>query len=68
MKSVPENISPSKDLFHQFPWSNECLTLHPELLSGDIEGQQMQQHRVESLQRQMAKALVVQILLATANL
>ena len=31
----------SKDLFHQFPWSTECLILHPELLSGHIEGQQL---------------------------
>ena len=28
----------SKDLFHQFPWSTECLTLHPGLPSGGVEG------------------------------
>ena len=42
-----------KDLFHQFPWSTECLTLHPEFASGSVEGQQLQWHR------QMANALVV---------
>ena len=30
MKSVPENIELSKDLFHQFPWGTECLTVHPK--------------------------------------
>ena len=42
-----------KDLFHPFPWSTECLTLHPEFASGSIEGQQLQWHR------QMANALLV---------
>ena len=27
MKSVPENISLSKDLFYQFPWSTESFPL-----------------------------------------
>ena len=60
MKSVPENIYLSKGLFHQFPWSTECLTLPPDFRSGGVEGQQLQQHRVQSPQRQMANALVVQ--------
>ena len=34
MKSVPENIQLSKDLFHQFPWSTECLALYSEPPSG----------------------------------
>jgi len=42
----------SKDLFHQFPWTTECLTLHPKLPSG-VVGQQLQQYR------HMANALVV---------
>ena len=58
MKSVPENIYLSKGLFHQFPWSTECLTLHPAFPSVGTEGQQLQQHRVQSLQRQMANALL----------
>ena len=41
---------------HQFLWSTECLTLHPEFLSGSIKSQQLQQHR------QMANILVVQSL------
>ena len=52
MKSIPKNIQLSKDPFHQFPWSTECLTLHPEFKSGSVRGQQLQQHR------QMANALV----------
>ena len=48
-------------MFHQFPWSTECLTLHPALPSAGVEGQQLQQHRVQSLQRQMANALVVAV-------
>ena len=43
MKSVPENISLSKDLFYQFPWSTESFTVHPEFLSGSAEGQKLQQ-------------------------
>ena len=61
MKSVPENISLSKDLFYQFSWHTKCLILHPELPSGRAEGQQLEQHRSQSLQRQMANALVVQL-------
>ena len=45
MKSIPENIQLSKDLFHRFPWSTECLTHHPEFTSGSVRGQQLQQHR-----------------------
>ena len=53
MKSVPENIY---RLVPQFPWSTECLTLHPELPSGHIEGQQLQQHRIQSLHWKVANA------------
>ena len=70
MKSVPDSIQPSKDLAHQIPWSTECLTL-PWTPSGGVEGQQLQQHRVQPLQRQMANALVVwslAMLLASASL
>ena len=56
MKSVPENIKLSKDLSHQFPWSIECL-IPPWTPSGGVEGQQLQQHRVQSPQGQMANAL-----------
>ena len=59
MKSVPENIELSKGLFHGFPWSTECLTLHPEFPSEGVEGWQLRQHRVQSPQRPMANALVV---------
>ena len=45
-------------LFHQFPWSTDCLTLHPKV-PAVTEGQQLQQHRIKSLRRQMANALVV---------
>ena len=48
-------------MFHQFPWSTECLTLHPALPSAGVEGQQLQQHRVQSLQRQETDALVVAV-------
>ena len=44
----PETSSPkylSKALFHQFLSHTECLTLHPEFLSGGVEGQQIQQRR-----------------------
>ena len=34
MKPVSENISLSTDLFHQFPWSTQCLILHLEFPSG----------------------------------
>ena len=47
-----------KDQSHWLPWSTECLTLHPAFPSGGTEGQQLQQHRVQSLQRQMANALL----------
>ena len=51
----------SKDLFHQFLWSIECLTLYPVFPSGGVEVQQMQQHRL------MANApVVVAHLLANA--
>ena len=59
MKSVPEKIKLSKDLFHQFPWSTECLTLHAELPSVGVEDQQLQQRRVQFPQRQKANALVL---------
>ena len=37
MNSVPEKYLISKDLFHQFPWSTECLSLHPELPPGVLK-------------------------------
>ena len=43
MKSVPENIKLSQDLFHQFLWNTGCLILHPEFPSGAAEVQQLQQ-------------------------
>ena len=58
MKSVPENIEPSKDLFHLFLWSTECLADHPEFPSEGAEGQQLQEPGVQSSQRPMANALV----------
>ena len=61
MKSVPENAQPSKELSHQVPWSIESLT-PPWTPSEGVEDQQLQQHRVQSLQRQTANALVVQSL------
>ena len=45
-----------KNCFSNFPGA-ECLTRHPELSSGHVEGQQLQQQRAQSLQRQMANAL-----------
>ena len=51
IKSVPKNIQLSKDLSHRIPWSTQCLSL-PCTPSGGAEGHQ--------LQRQMAKAFVVQ--------
>ena len=59
MKSIPEKYL-SKDLFYQFPWSTECLTLHPEFRSGSVKGQQLQQHR------QMANVLLVVQLMVNA--
>ena len=50
----------SKALFHQFSWSTKCLILHPELPSGHVEGQQLQQHTIPSPQMQMENALVVE--------
>ena len=34
-----------KDLFHQFSWSIKCISLHPELPSGCVESQQLQEYR-----------------------
>ena len=45
-----------KDLSHQIPWSTEFL-IPPWTPSRDVEGQQLQRHRVQSLQRQMVNAL-----------
>ena len=55
LKSVPENIQLSKDLSHQIP----CLRVPHSTLNSlrGVKGQQ-QQHRVQSLQRQVANALV----------
>ena len=49
----------SKDMSCQFPWSTECLTLHPESDSGSVKNQHLRQHR------QMANILVVQSLANT---
>ena len=59
MKSIPENILLSKDLFHQFPWSTECLCLFPELSLESVEVQQLQGHSIKSLQKQLANAYFV---------
>ena len=42
----------------RFSRSTECLVsaLHPELLSQGVEGQQLQQHMISSLQKCMASA------------
>ena len=56
MKSVPENIY-LKPHSTGVPGAQNASFLHPELPSGHVEGQQLQQHRVQSLQRQMANAL-----------
>ena len=55
----------SKDLFDQIAWSTEYLTplWNP---SEGVERQQLQQNRVQSLQRQMANAIVVVQSLANA--
>ena len=45
LTSVPANIYLCKDLFHQFLWSTECFSLHPESPRG-VEGQRL--HRVQS--------------------
>ena len=46
----------------------ECLTLHPELSSGHVEGQQLLQQRAQSLHRQMANALgKCQFVVCTCN-
>lgn len=47
----------SKDLFHQFSWSTKCLILNPELPLRRVQGQQLQQQRIQSPQKQMANAL-----------
>ena len=49
-KSVPENIQLSKHLSHQIPCSTECLTPPWTGPSGRAEGQQLQQHKVQSPQ------------------
>ena len=51
MKSVPKSIWLSQDLFHQFPWSTNCLIVPAEFPSAAVEGWQLQ-HRVQSLWRQ----------------
>ena len=57
MKSVPDDISLSKDLFHLFLWSTEPLILHPGLLSGHVKGQHLEQHRIQYPQSQMVNTL-----------
>ena len=50
-----------------FP-GEECITLHPDLSSGHVESQQLQQQRAQSLQRQMANALgMCQFVFCTCN-
>ena len=44
----------------RFPGA-QSTSLYPELLQGGVKGQQLQQHRVQSPQRQMANALVVTV-------
>ena len=59
-----------KDLSHLLPWSTGYLT-PPWTPSGVVEGQQLQQHRVQSPERQMGNAVVVQsfvMVLASASL
>lgn len=58
MKSVSENIQLSKDLSRQFPWSR--VPHSPACISpGGVEGRQLQQRRVQSLQKQAANTPVV---------
>ena len=57
MKAVPENIRLSKNLFQQISWTWVPQS-YPELPRGDWS--QVQHHRVHSLQRQMANALIIQ--------
>ena len=54
MKSVPENIY-LKTCSTSFPGAQSIL--HPELPSGCVEDQQLQQHRIKSPQRETANAL-----------
>ena len=54
----------------RFPGA-QGASLHPELPSGSVEGEHLQQHRLRSPQRREANALVVQslaILWASAHL
>ena len=54
---APElNWTGLEDLSHQFPRSTECLTASWTPFR-DLKVNQLQQHRVQSLQRQMANAL-----------
>ena len=57
-KKWAHKIFSSEDLFCQFSQSAECLTpdLHPELLSGGVQGQQLQWLMLQPTQRQMASA------------
>ena len=48
----------SKDLSHQIPWSTESLN-PPWIPSESVAGQQLQQHRIQSFQRQMANEFMV---------
>ena len=70
MKSAPKNTKVSKDLSHQIPWNTECLT-PPSTPSRVVEDQHLQQHGVQSPQRQMENAFIVHSLamaLVSANL
>ena len=66
MKSVPANTLLSRDPLHQLPWSTECPPVHPELPSGRVEGQRLQQRGVPPPQRRAAKARVAVQSLAKA--
>ena len=59
MQSVPENIH--LKTCPTFPWSTECLTLHPTFPSGSVDGQQLQQHR------QMANVLLLLVRVCVLN-
>ena len=56
MKSLPENIF-LKPPSTSFPGAQNASFLHPELPSGRVEDQQLQQRGIQSCKRQMANAL-----------
>ena len=56
----------SKTCSTSFPGAQSEI-LYPELPSVGVKGHQLQQHRVQSLQRQMANAFVTVVVLASAS-